>query len=334
MDQERLIRSLKLQLRLERAAIALVVLFFLIRWGYGQLQSRPYAIVANGRLVASVATEEQARTVIDRVKRSVSGGEPSEVTFAEQVTIERAHEGTKVLSPAEAVRVAQETLTPRLNKPTILINDVPVVAVDSKEDAGAVLEAAKQKFGTMVENLMEEPLFKEQVKVQQLSVDPELYKPDIQEALTALISGGGAGSDVYVVSAGDLASQIASRLRMKLSDLQDLNPEKDLDNLQIGDRLRVSTKGNSEKKRPRLTVVVRDRGTRTEPIPFRTETISSVKMYAGKELVLSPGKNGLRQVVVATTYENGIKTGSEVLQEVILRNPVPRRIAIGIKPRP
>jgi uncharacterized protein YabE (DUF348 family) len=34
---------------------------------------------------------------------------------------------------------------------------------------------------------------------------------------------------------------------------------------------------------------------------------------------------------VAVTYENGVETGREVLEEVILRQPVPKRIAVGVR---
>jgi uncharacterized protein YabE (DUF348 family) len=53
----------------------------------------------------------------------------------------------------------------------------------------------------------------------------------------------------------------------------------------------------------------------------------------GKSTVLSSGKSGQRQIKVATIYENGKITGSEIMSEDILREASPRRIAKGIKPR-
>jgi LysM repeat protein len=330
LDQDSLIRSLKLQLRVYQGIIALAVLTLVIWWGQGLLGARPYAILAGGKPVAYLATEKEAKDVIDEVKHAVSGAKPSEVAFAQEVEIARGSRDAKPIPKDEAVKALLGKVSLRLRKPTIVVSDIPVVAVDSKEKAGEVLEAAKQKFGSLAKELLEEPQFKEKYAVQVREVDPSIYKASVNEALDALVTGGG-GSGTYVVESGDLAGEISARFGMTLPELGKLNPRQDLDKLQIGDQLRVSN--SSGPKRPRLTVVVRDKATRTETMPYRTESVSSVQMPAGKQIELSPGRNGVRRVVVADTYENGVRTGSEVLEETIVRNPVPRRVAIGIKRR-
>jgi LysM repeat protein len=176
---------------------------------------------------------------------------------------------------------------------------------------------------------MEEPQFKEQVDVQEMAVDLDLYRPTEEEALDKLVSGKAASGGVYVVVSGDVASQIASRLGMTLTELEELNPGRNLHRLQIGDKLKVSKSGSA--RTPRLTVIVRDMENRTEEIPYRTETVSSVRIRAGRETELSPGRNGLRRVVLAVTYENGVRVGSEIVEETVIREMVPRRVAVGIR---
>ena len=331
MDQEKLIRSLKLQLRIERTIIALVALVFIGWWISGHFAPRAYAITADGKALAYVATYESAEHVINQVKGAVAGSKPSEVSFKESVEIKKAPADAQIVPEGDAIKSVLGKLTLQVEKYAILVEGVPAVAVDSEEDAAAVLEAAKAKFGSMVSNLMEEPQFKEQVDVQKMPVDLALYKPKQEDALEELLSGGSGGSGVYVVAPGDVASRIAARLGMALSELESLNPGKNLARLQIGDELRVSK--TADKNKRRLTIIVRNRETKTETIPYRTESISSVKMPAGKEAELSPGRNGSRQVVLATSYENGVRVGSEVIEETIIRNPTPRRVAVGIKPR-
>lgn len=330
MDQEKLIRSLKLQLRLERAAIALVVLFFLGRWGYGYLQNRAYVILVDGKPVACLAAHKAAERVLDRLRGQVPGVKPADISFAQRVEIKRAPAGAQVLSEAEGFKSVSSSLSLRVTKSAILVDGLPAAAVNSREVAAAVLEAAKQRFGRLAADLLEEPQFKQEVEVEQRAVDPALYRRTVDEALDVLLSAG-KGAGVYVVTSGDVGSRIADRFDMTLSDLQSLNPGKNLDRLRIGEELHVSQHAGPDK--PGLTVVVRNRETRTEAIPYRTETISSVQMRSGKQLLLSPGRNGLRRVVLAATYENGVRTGSEVLDETTLRNPAPRRIAIGIRRR-
>lgn len=330
MDQEKVIRSLKLQLRIERTAIALFFLLLMARWGYGYLQDRPCAILADGKPVAYVAGSEIAAQAIEDVKKTVAGIRPADVTFAEEVRISKASGSVKVMTKSEAAKALSEKLSLRVTKYAILVDGTPVVAVDSEDDAVAVLEAAKQKFGSLAKNLMEEPQFKEQIKVQQMSVDPALYRAAEQEALDAILSGGG-GHGVYVVAEGDLAVNVAKRLGISIEELKSLNPGRNLHKLQIGDQIRISTRKGPAK--PRITVVVRNLETRTEKIPYRTETISSIQMYAGKQFEISRGRNGLRKVVIAETYENGVRSGWEVVEETVIQEPAPRRVAMGIRPR-
>lgn len=331
MDQEKLIRSLKLQLRIERTIIALIALVFIGWWTVGHFAPRAYVIVADGKSLAYVATHESAERVIKQVKGAVAGSKASEVSFKESVEIKKAPADAQIAPEGDAVKSVLGKLTLQVEKYAILVEGVPAVAVDSEEDAAAALEASKARFGSMVKNLMEEPQFKEQVDVRKMPVDLALYRPKVEDALGELFSGGSGGSGIYVVASGDIASRIAARQGMALSELEALNPGKNLARLQIGDELRVSKAADKGKRR--LIVVVRNRETKTEAIPYRTESISSVKMLAGKEAELSPGQNGSRQVVLATSYENGVRVGSEVIEETIISNPVPRRVAVGIKPR-
>ena len=134
----------------------------------------------------------------------------------------------------------------------------------------------------------------------------------------------------YAVKQGDLAGEIASRSGVKLANLWAMNTGVNLNHLHIGDRIRVRS---SVPPPAKLTVIVRDQCERIEPIPPPVQRVSSARMYVGKRVELSPGRSGKRHVKAAAIYENGRKVGSEILEEQILRAPVPRRVAEGIKAR-
>ncbi len=331
MDQDKLIRNLRMQLRVERAIIVLVAIFLLARWGHDLLQERPYAILVDDKPVACLTNEQIANRVLTDIKGAVDGVEPSEVSFKERVVVRRAPRGTNPQTESEATKAVLETISLRVDKYSILVEGVPAVALDSPEDANSVLESAKEMFGSRVANLMEEPSFKEQVDVQSMTVDLSLYRKYREAALDCLLRGGAVSqSGTYMVKEGDVAGAIATKFRMKLSELEALNPNRNLNKLRIGDELKVGEQKPAAGSAPKLTVVVRNQSKRTEVIPFQTETVSSVRMVSGKQVELSPGRNGLRTVTVADTFENGVKKGSEVLEEIITREPVPRRVAIGI----
>ncbi|HOP79453.1 MAG TPA: hypothetical protein PLZ21_02705, partial [Armatimonadota bacterium] len=171
MDQEKLIHSLKLQLRIERTAILLLTLILLGRWAYGNFHTRYFAIYVNNKPVACLATREAADQVITQVKSAVAGAKASQVSFKENVKIKRAPRDAKTQSEKEAIKSVLGKVSLRVVKWAILLDGIPVVAVDSEEQAGDVLESAKERFGSMVENLMEEPHFKEQVTAEEMPVD-------------------------------------------------------------------------------------------------------------------------------------------------------------------
>ncbi len=223
-------------------------------------------------------------------------------------------------------------VSPVVPKWAILVDGKPAVAVPSRTAAGEVLDMAKLKFGKLAKNLVEEPQFKQKVSVDIVSVDPAIYRSSPQDAVDFLFAAPQPKSEdaVYVVKKGDLAGEIAARHGLKLKELWDMNAGTNLHHLQIGDKVRVKQTTNAA---PKLTVVVRDQSERTESVPPPVQRVSSTNLYIGKSCQLSPGSAGRRRVKVATIYENGVRTGSEILQEETIHQPTPRTVAEGIKPR-
>ncbi|OFX17711.1 MAG: hypothetical protein A2Z18_07540 [Armatimonadetes bacterium RBG_16_58_9] len=225
-----------------------------------------------------------------------------------------------------------DAISPVLPRWAIIVDGNALVAVDTREEAAEVLELAKLKFGKLAKNLLEEPQIKESVSVGMVSVSPSICRKTPREAVEYLFADAAPvkSSEVYSVRKGDIAGAIAARHGMKLGDLQALNPRINLHRLQIGDRIRIKALKACKAK---LTVVVRDLSERVESVPAPVRRVSSARLYAGKMAEISPGRSGQRRVKVATIYENGRAVGSEIVEEDVLREPAPRRIAVGIKPR-
>jgi uncharacterized protein YabE (DUF348 family) len=321
---EQVASRLRRHLLVERIIIALVLLVLLFRWGYVYVTSSSCVILANGKPIVVVESSRAADDLLTEVRNS-AGGDSKDAEFAQKVEIRRR--ATRAPMDREsALAILKAKLRVLTDKWVILVNKRPYAAVDTKEQAGEVLELARQRYGKLATNLAEEPSFKEDVAPQLQKADMRIWRRTPQEAVELLFAPDGKPS-VHVVKSGEVAGAIASECNMKLSDMRKLNPGRSLDRLRIGDQLRVGVG-----KTP-LTVVVRNQIERTEPMPFRTESVTSVQMYSGKTILLSPGRTGKRHVKVAVTYENGVETGREVLEEVILHPPVPKRIAVGVKPR-
>jgi len=330
MDQESTILNLRKQLLIERVVFAAIALVFIICWTVGHFRDSKSLILVDGKPVVCVPTSRDARDILTRIK-SQTGCDQSEISFKQDVRVERAPGNVFAVSRHKAFRTVQRVVSPVVAKWAIIVDGKPAVAVPSREIAGETVEAAKLRFGKLAHNLAEEPQFKQNVTVDIAAVDPAIFKKTAAEAVEYLFSDSAPVTQdaVYTVQKGDVAGSIASKCGVKLADMWTMNPGVNLNHLSIGDTLRVTTTSAPAK----LTVLVRDMSERTETVAPPVQQVSSASMYEGKSCLLSPGSSGQRKVTVETIYENGHRTGSETVDEQVLRAPVPRRVAMGMKHR-
>lgn len=329
MDKEQIIRSLRLQLLIERIAFAVIALTIICVWASSRFGNGKSMIFVDGRPVACVTSKQDAEGVLTEIK-SKTGCNPEEIRFQQEVRVARAPYDARPVSRTKAVRAVRDAVCPMISRWAVIANGKPLCALPDEKTAGETIELAKTKFGALVHNLSEEPQFKEDVKVDIAAVPLELYCSNAQQAVDLIFNREPSKTEdaIYTVKNGDMAVSIARRHDLKLEDLEQLNPGVNLAKLQIGDELHVKAAKDSGTK---LTVVVRDQSERVESIPAPVQKVSSAQIYVGQSCLLSPGSDGQRRVKVATIYENGKKVGTEELGEEILREPSPRRIAMGIK---
>ncbi len=334
MNEKAVIEKMRKQILFYRIALGLLVLIIALWYVQARIGNNKALVLVNGKPVACVASEKEAQELL-RDFKAKAGCDPREIQFKEDVVIARAPRDAKPVSRHRAENAIRSAISLALPKWAIICNGKPVVALPSRTAAGETLELAKARFGRLAKNLCEEPQFKEKVTVDIALVAPSIYKKTPEEAVKYLFDIENdeirQAESVYSVRQGDTASRIAKLFGLTMRDLWSLNPGVNLNRLQIGDKIKVKSLVCPE---PKLTVVVRDQSERLERIPAPVHRVSSARMYLGKSAELSPGRPGLRRVKIATVYENGRKVGIEVLEEEILRQPVPRRIVEGIKPRP
>ncbi len=332
MEHHITIDTLKRRLLIERIASVCVILALIAGWAFSGSGSEKAFILIDGEPVACLASEQDARQVIDKVKRS-TGVTAAEVQFKKEVSIARAPRSANLTDRSKAERMVEKEGRPLVPKWAIIADGKPVVAVADREMAGEVLDLAKFRFGSKVKNLVEEPQFAEDVTVDIASVELSMYFDDADGAMEYLFAKKKSvpRDATYKVKKGDVASVIAERHRLSLKQLAALNPSKSLEHLQIGDKLNVK---QYEMPKPKLTVVVRDQIEEKKRIDPPVHKVSSARLYSGQTKTLSEGESGLKKVKVARIYENGRLAGKEVIEEVVLKQPEPRRIACGIRPRP
>ena len=133
--------------------------------------------------------------------------------------------------------------------------------------------------------------------------------------------------DVRIVK-GDTWSGIANSHGMTTKELLAINPDFDINRLQIGDELTLSNAV------PYLTVMVTERQNYVEDIQYDITYTDDATMYKGDYKVLSKGVYGTADVVADVTYVNGEETERTVISSVTLTEPVTEQRAQGTKARP
>ncbi|WP_155962569.1 G5 domain-containing protein [Streptococcus ruminantium] len=84
-------------------------------------------------------------------------------------------------------------------------------------------------------------------------------------------------------------------------------------------------------KKPVVPVVTTEEVSETKPVPFETIRENDPNLEAGKEVVATEGKNGVRTIVYTVTKKDGTETGRVVKSDTITTPAINKVIKVGTK---
>ena len=150
------------------------------------------------------------------------------------------------------------------------------------------------------------------------------------ETMQAKLTATEEVSQTYVVKEGDAPLSITAKLGISLKQLQDLNPDVDLENgsIHVGDKLTISGEKGF------LTIKTVKRETYTASIPYATVKEKSSKLYIGSSKVAVKGQNGVEQMVDEVTYVDGVEVDRQNISTVTLQAAVDQKVLVGTKQKP
>ena len=146
--------------------------------------------------------------------------------------------------------------------------------------------------------------------------------------IAEILNSTKTGEVTYTVVKGDTWSGIANSHGMTTKELLAINPDFDINRLQIGDELTLSNAV------PYLTVMVTERQNYVEDVNYDVSYVDDASMYQGDERVISKGAFGKADIVADVTYINGEEQERTVISSVTLSDPVVETRARGTKVRP
>jgi LysM repeat protein len=279
--QGRALARLRRQLWIERA-VFLVVIAAGVAHHYGLLPGgrRACLIAADGHPVTVVASESDARRLLDEVKRAV--GPPDQIAFAEKVTLHSVSAGR---NPAASDAAAMEALSSRLHPVipgvAIVADGQVVVGLPSQEEAVRALSLLQQAFAPS--GLGVTTVFKENVHLEKRNIAADEMVTSAQAAVEK-IRAGLKPKGIHEVKPGETGWKIALDSHVPLSRLAQANPDMDINRIRAGDRVNIPAEGAA------ITVIAR------------------------KDVERETGLGPRRSVqVVRVTYENGVAVAREVV---------------------
>ncbi len=298
--------------------LGLLALVSLYRGGRGGA-----VVKVNGQPIVWVASASAGQRAIEKAKQMLSQREGVGVTFFETVSVEPRERPPDIIpvSEEEAYQTILQRVTPAVRAAVIQINGKNTVALPTVADAEQTLLWVQKKV-LPVNELLEKPTFKEKVEIRRARVPLDRVARDPEKAADRLLRGEGE-SQYHEVKKGEVAVRIAARYRLSLSQLQALNPGRNLHRLQIGDRLIV------RKSKPFLTVVSKHRVVEKLPVPFSTERKIALTLKGGQTKIARKGRPGVKEVTYFVTCENGREVSRQVWDERILQEPVAEVLLVG-----
>ena len=136
-------------------------------------------------------------------------------------------------------------------------------------------------------------------------------------------------NEIYVVKSGDTLSTIANGHGLYVKDVVALNSgltENTM--LHIGDEIIITV------PQPELTIMTVEQSTYEEEYFAEVEYVYNDNWYTTKSVVLQEQEAGYHEVTALITKRNGVEESREMIDEVILKEPVKKIVEIGTQTPP
>lgn len=136
-------------------------------------------------------------------------------------------------------------------------------------------------------------------------------------------------NEIYVVQSGDTLSTIANGHGLYVKDVLALNSgltERTM--LQIGDEIIITV------PQPELTIMTIEQSTYEEEYFAEVEYVYNDNWYTTKSVTLQEQEAGYHEVTALITKRNGTEESREMIDEVVLKEPVKKIVEVGTQTPP
>ena len=269
----------------------------------GNIQHESVYDTAEKQLMQRVLFEEDDGVeIIPKFKLAVVG--KNSFLNSDQVTDELIKASSSVIEEASG----------------LYVDDIFVGAVKDKKALEDILNSILDKYKT--DNPEDIVTFVKAVAVKD-GLYPTSSISDIDK-IKEKITGETSAEVIYTVAKGDTPYEVARRAGISLDTLYSLNPIAKT-TFVVGQQITIAS------SEPFLSVKVLKTEVMRETVKYKTITTKNNSYYTSYRNVTRKGKNGVNEVTYTITYLNGIATSREVVNTVVISEPVDEKITVGTK---
>lgn len=174
---------------------------------------------------------------------------------------------------------------------------------------------------------LKEMHFGEKVEISEAYVSKSLITS--AEEAADQITKDSQKNEIYEVKSGDTLSTIANSHGLFVKEVLALNSGLSENTmLQIGDEIIITV------PQPELTIRTVEQSTYEEAYFGEVEYIYNDSWYTTKSVVLQEEEAGYHEVTAMITKQNGTEQSREIISEVVLKEPVCKKIEVGTQTPP
>ena len=315
--------------RFKGAAIGGLVLLLLASVFAYNIYIQPNAVnvIVDGSIVGTAQTQEQVEEIVQELhkEKEANGLSVNCISVIEFEPIKLTKKA--IMAQEDIANILRESLVFHYGAIGISVNGEIKAILENKQLAEKVIQEVKESYlpknGNGFEVNVLEVSTAENITFEPVDVEMEEII-SFEEALE-LLKFGEEKVTYYEVASGDSLWTIAQKNGIRVSELEEANPDIDVSRLQIGQKLRLV------KPEPAFNVQVKYEQIAQETIPFPVKNVYNDSLWRGQSQIQERGAKGKKEVTYLVTMENGRTLERNKINEVVIEEPKTQVVAVGTK---
>lgn len=311
--------------RVKYIGLSLVVVFLVAILAYqvNRSKMRAYEVYLGEDKMGIVRDEGLVTSLMEDLGEELKNTYNMEIVLKKDIKLEEVFvKDEEIISEKDLKDGIKSKITFLVEAYSLKVNGDHVGSLKTREEIEEVLNGIKASYGEDGEDLKiveDFEIVKEEIPI---------FKVIEGEKLENILLTSAEEIKTHTVEVGESLWTIAKIYNMDVDDLIAANTDKTPESLQIGDEVKLLM------EKPLITVEGAKEVEYIETVNYDQEINYDDSMYTNEKKILVEGQSGEKKVKALEKKQNGRLVHKEILEEEIIKEPVPEKIVKGTKEVP